>query len=337
MAESIAKNSGKERTTCFAYALGFTQHTLGAQFIRTAAILQLLMGNVGRPGSGIMALRGHASIQGSTDIPTLFNNLPGYLPMPAVEHGGWDDFVADIAAKDQKGFWQPGEDYAVSLMKSYFGDNARRDNNWGWDYLPRVSGAHSTYETLQAMLNGVVEGYLVFGQNPAVAQSNGGMQRRALANLKWLVVRDFQEIETASFWYDSPEIRSGELKTEEIGTEVFLMPAATHVEKAGTFTQTQRMLQWRFQATEAPGEATSELRFFYQLGKKLRERLQDSTDPRDRALKALNWDYREINGGEPDPEDVLREINGYYLDGPKKGQLLPSYTCLLYTSPSPRD
>ena len=326
LAESIAKNSGKERTTCFAYALGFTQHTLGAQFIRTAAILQLLMGNVGRPGSGIMALRGHASIQGSTDIPTLFNNLPGYLPMPAVEHGGWDDFVADIAAKDQKGFWQPGEDYAVSLMKSYFGDNARRDNNWGWDYLPRVSGAHSTYETLQAMLNGVVEGYLVFGQNPAVAQSNGGMQRRALANLKWLVVRDFQEIETASFWYDSPEIRSGELKTEEIGTEVFLMPAATHVEKAGTFTQTQRMLQWRFQATEAPGEATSELRFFYQLGKKLRERLQDSTDPRDRALKALNWDYREINGGEPDPEDVLREINGYYLDGPKKGQLLPSYT-----------
>lgn len=326
LAESIAKNSGKERTTCFAYALGFTQHTLGAQFIRTAAILQLLMGNVGRPGSGIMALRGHASIQGSTDIPTLFNNLPGYLPMPAVEHGGWDDFVADITAKDQKGFWQPGEDYAVSLMKSYFGDNARRDNNWGWDYLPRVSGAHSTYETLQAMLNGVVEGYLVFGQNPAVAQSNGGMQRRALANLKWLVVRDFQEIETASFWYDSPEIRSGELKTEEIGTEVFLMPAATHVEKAGTFTQTQRMLQWRFQATEAPGEATSELRFFYQLGKKLRERLQDSTDPRDRALKALNWDYREINGGEPDPEDVLREINGYYLDGPKKGQLLPSYT-----------
>lgn len=326
LAESFAQNSGRERTTCFAYALGFTQHTLGAQFIRTAAILQLLMGNVGRPGSGIMALRGHASIQGSTDIPTLFNNLPGYLPMPAVEHDSWDDFVDDVAARDQKGFWQLGENYAVSLMKSYFGDYARPDNNWGWDYLPRISGAHSTYETLQAMLNGVVEGYMVFGQNPAVAQSNGGMQRRALAKLKWLVVRDFQEIETASFWYDSPEIRSGELKTEEIGTEVFLLPAATHVEKAGTFTQTQRMLQWRFQATEAPGQATSELRFFYQLGKKLRERLADSTDPRDRALQALSWDYREINGGEPDPEDVLREINGYYLEGPKKGQLLPGYT-----------
>ena len=325
LANSIADNSKPDRTTCFAYALGFTQHTLGAQFIRTAAILQLLMGNVGRPGSGIMALRGHASIQGSTDIPTLFNSLPGYLPMPHVNLQSWKDYVNTFRKEDQKGFWQIGENYAVSLMKSYWGDAATAENEWGYNLMPRISGAHSTYETLMAMLEHEVEGYIVFGQNPAVAQSNGGMQRRGLAALKWLVVRDFQEIETASFWKDSPEIKNGELKTEEIGTEVFLMPAATHVEKAGTFTQTQRMLQWRFQAVTPPGEATSDLWFFYQLGKKIKERLADSTDPRDLPVQKITWDYTENEEGEPDSEEILKEINGYYLDGPKKGELLPTF------------
>ncbi len=325
LADSIANNSKPDRTTCFAYALGFTQHTMGAQFIRTLAILQLLMGNIGRPGSGIMALRGHASIQGSTDIPTLFNQLPGYLPQPAAEVQTWKDYCDTFRAEDQKGFWQIGENYAVSLMKSYWGDNATPENNWGLDYIPRVTGAHSTYETLMSMLEGETEGYIIFGQNPAVAQSNGGMQRRGLAALKWLVVRDFQEIESASFWYDSPEIHNGELKTEEIGTEVFLMPAATHVEKQGTFTQTQRMVQWRFQAVPPPGDATSEAWFFYQLGKRIKDKLKDSTDPRDDAIKAITWDYHEDEHGEPDTEEILKEINGYYLDGPKKGQLLPAF------------
>lgn len=325
LANSIADNSKPDRTTCFAYALGFTQHTLGAQFIRTAAILQLLMGNVGRPGAGIMALRGHASIQGSTDIPTLFHSLPGYLPMPSVDKQSWQEYCDEIREESQKGFWQLGESYAVSLMKSYWGDAATAENNWGYDLMPRISGAHSTYQTLEAMLEGAVEGYLVFGQNPAVAQSNGGMQRRGLAALKWLVVRDFQEIETASFWKDAPEIKTGELKTEEIGTEVFLFPAATHAEKAGTFTQTQRMLQWRFKAAPSPGDAKSDLWFFYQLGKKIKQRLADSTDPRDLPVQKLTWDYVETEEGEPNPEDVLKEINGYYLDGPNKGELLPSF------------
>ena len=154
-----------------------------------------------------MALRGHASIQGSTDVPTLFHSLPGYLPMPSVDKQSWPEYVDGIRNESQKGFWQIGENYAVSLMKSYWGDAATKENGWGYDLMPRISGAHSTYETLMAMLDEQVEGYFVFGQNPAVAQSNGGMQRRGLAALKWLVVRDFQEIETASFWKDSPEIK----------------------------------------------------------------------------------------------------------------------------------
>lgn len=328
LADSIVANSGRERTTCFAYALGWTQHTMGAQFIRTCAILQLLMGNVGRPGSGIMALRGHASIQGSTDVPTLFHLLPGYLPMPQAEIQTWDEYLAAVTKPDQKGFWQKGDTYAVSLMKSYWGDAATEDNNWGMDLMPRLTGAHSTYHTLQLMNQGLVYGYFVFGQNPAVAQSNGKMQRMALSKLKWLVVRDFQEIETATFWKDSPEIASGELVTEDIETEVFLLPAANHVEKAGTFTQTQRMLQWRFKAKDAPGDAESDLQFFYDLGLRIKDRVKDSTDPRDIPLQAITWDYEVDEHGEIDPESVLREMNGYFIDGPRKGQLVDKFADL---------
>ncbi len=300
LARAITENSGRERTTCFAYALGWTQHTLGAQFIRAAAILQLLLGNVGRPGSGIMALRGHASIQGSTDIPTLFNLLPGYLPMPSA---GRDDTLADyldtVGRKTQKGFWANADTYTVSLLKAWWGDAARADNDWAYDYLPRLTGAHGTYQTVTAMLADKVEGYFLLGQNPAVGSANGRQQRFGLSHLKWLVVRDLNMIESATWWKDGPEIASGELRTEDIATEVFFLPAASHVEKAGTFTQTQRLLQWRHKAVEPPGDCQSDLDFFYLLGQRIREKLADSTDARDRPLVDLTWDYPTDERGNP--------------------------------------
>ncbi len=327
LARTITENSGRERTTCWGYATGWTQHTLGAQFIRTAAILQLLLGNVGRPGSGIMALRGHASIQGSTDIPTLFNLLPGYLPMPSVGlHDTLPQYLEAIGSKKQKGYWANADTYFISLMKSYYGDAAREDNNWAYDYLPRLSGPHGTYQTAMGMLADQVEGYFVLGQNPAVGSANGRMQRLAMAHLKWMVVRDLNLIETATWWKDSPEIASGELRTEDIETEVFFMPAATHVEKAGTFTQTQRLVQWRHQALRPPGECQSDLDFFYQLGLRIRELLADSTDDRDRPVLDMTWEYPLDEHGDPIPEAVLREINGYQLTGPDAGKLLSSYT-----------
>ncbi|GGK72502.1 formate dehydrogenase subunit alpha [Ornithinimicrobium pekingense] len=327
VARAITDNSGRERTTCFAYALGWTQHSLGAQFIRAAAILQLLMGNMGRPGGGIMALRGHASIQGSTDIPTLFNLLPGYLPMPvAGEHDTLEDYLSQIASPLQKGFWTESPAYTASLLKAWFGDAATPDNDFCFDYLPRLTGAHGTYQTTMAMLDGEVEGYFVVGQNPAVGSAHARMQRLALGHLKWLVVRDLQLIETATFWKDSPEIATGEVRTEDIQTEVFFLPAATHVEKSGTFTQTQRMLQWRHQAVRPPGEAQSELDFFYELGRRMRDKLAGSTDERDRPLLDLTWDYPQDEHGEVDGEAVLREINGSHLTGEKAGELLSSFT-----------
>ena len=326
IADALTSNSGRERTTCFAYALGWTQHSLGAQFIRTAAILQLLMGNVGRPGSGIMALRGHASIQGSTDIPTLFNLLPGYLPMPVVgKHDTLEQYLETISSPLQKGFWTEAPAYTASLMKAWFGDAATPDNDFCFDYLPRLTGAHGTYQTVMSMLEDEVEGYFVLGQNPAVGSAHGKMQRLAMTHLKWVVVRDFQLIESATFWKDSPEIASGELKTEDIDTEVFFFPAANHVEKSGTFTQTQRMLQWHHQAVQPPNDAQSELEFFHELGVRIRERLADSTDERDRPLLDLTWDYPKDAHGETDAEAVLREINGYHVSGEKAGQLLDKF------------
>ncbi len=327
LARAVTENSGRERTTAFVYAVGWTQHTLGAQFIRTAAIVQTLLGNMGRPGGGIMAMRGHASIQGSTDIPTLYNILPGYLAMPvAGQHDTWTDYITSIGSKQQKGFWANADAYAVSLMKAWWGDAATAENDWAFDYLPRLTGAHGTYQTVMSMLDDQVEGYFLLGQNPAVGSAHGRMQRLGLAHLKWLVVRDLNMIESATFWRDSPEIATGELETEKIATEVFFLPPASHVEKAGTFTQTHRMLQWRHQAVQPPGDCQSELQFFYELGRRIRERLAGSTDERDRPLLDLTWDYPVAEHGEIDGEAVLKEINGYHLSGEKQGQLLDLFT-----------
>jgi formate dehydrogenase major subunit len=324
---SIVENSGRERTTCFAYAVGWTQHTLGAQFIRTSTILQLLMGNVGRPGSGIMALRGHASIQGSTDIPTLFNLLPGYLPMPkAGTHDTLTDYLEAVGSKKQKGFWANADAYTISLLKSWWGDVARADNDWAYDYLPRLSGPHGTYQTVMGMLDDEVEGYFLLGQNPAVGSAHGRMQRLGMAHLKWLVVRDLNLIESATWWKDGPEIATGELRTADIETEVFFFPAATHVEKAGSFTQTQRLLQWRHKALEPPGDAQSECQFFFELGKRIKERVAGSTDERDRPLLDLTWDYPTDEHGEIDGEAVLAEVNGYHLTGPDAGKPVSTFT-----------
>src|SRR5699024_1793534 len=229
VAEALVANSSRDRTTAFCYAVGWTQHTVGVQYIRTAAILQLLMGNIGRPGGGIMALRGHASIQGSTDIPTLYNLLPGYIPMPhGHRHLDLESFVGANAGA--KGYWGNMRQYTVSLLKSWWGDAATADNDFCFDYLPRITGNHDSTATVERQLTQGGGGYFLVGENPAVGTANGRMQRFGLANLDWLVVRDLAMIESATFWKDGPEIETGELRTEDIGTEVFFFPAANHVE-----------------------------------------------------------------------------------------------------------
>src|SRR4051812_8192757 len=315
VARWVTANSGRDRTTAWVYSVGWTQHSVGAQYIRTASILQTLLGNIGRPGGGIMALRGHASIQGSTDVPTLFNLLPGYLPMPhSLQHHSLEEYCADAAGK--AGFWGNKRAYMVSLLKAYWGDAATAENDFCFDHLPKISGDHSSYRTIADMIEGKVFGYFLVGENPSVGHPNSRMNRFGLANLDWLVVRDLQMIESATFWKEAPEIETGELSPDTIGTEVFFMPAASHVEKEGTFTQTQRLLQWRHRAVEPPGDARSDLWFYYHLGRILREQLKDSPDPRDRPLLDLTWDYpTHGETQDPDAQAVLREINGVGPDG----------------------
>ena len=322
VARKWAQNSGRDKTAALVYSVGWTQHTLGAQFIRAGAIIQLLLGNIGRPGGGVFALRGHASIQGSTDVPTLFNLLPGYLAMPHAGQETLADYIEDIVSRNQKGFWHNADTYMVSLLKEYWGDAATPENDFCFDYLPRINGDHGTYRTVMDMVDGKVFGYFLLGQNPAVGSAHGRLQRLGMANLDWLVVRDLVEIESATFWKNSPEIETGEISPDTCRTEVFLFPAASHVEKSGTFTQTQRMLQWREQAVEPPGDARSELWFFYHLGRILREKLSGSTDDRDRPLLDLWWDY-ELDGDEPSAADVLRRINGVDLT---TGRAVNGYT-----------
>jgi formate dehydrogenase major subunit len=315
VADALVANSGRERTSAFAYAVGWTQHTVGAQYIRTASVLQTLLGNIGRPGGGILALRGHASIQGSTDIPTLFNLLPGYIPMPhAHEHETLDDFVG--ADEGVKGFWGNMRAYATSLLKAYWGEAASAENDYRFGYLPRLTGDHGTYSTVMRQIDEGGGGYFLVGENPAVGSMNAKQQRLGMANLDWLVVRDFFMIESATWWKDGPEIETGELRTEDIGTEVFFLPAAAHTEKNGSFTNTQRLLQWHHQAVEPAGDARSDLWFYFHLGRIIRRKLADSTDPRDRPLLDLTWDYpTEGPLDEPSAEAVLAEISGTKSDG----------------------
>ena len=312
VAETFSSASGPDKTGAICYAVGWTQHSKGVQIIRAAAILQLLLGNIGRPGGGVLALRGHASIQGSTDIPTLYDILPGYLPMPFFEADSktFKNYIKKHSVRT--GLWSAFEKYFVSLMKAYYGGGATKANDWGFDWLPRVTGDHSHFGYWLDMADGKLEGLFVMGQNPAVGGANGRLERKALAKLKWLVVRDMVESETASFWYDSPEVKRGELSPGTIATEIFLFPAAGTAEKAGTFTNTQRLLQYRNKAVDPPGDARSETWFMYHLGRRLKQKAAQDSESHNDGLRALTWNYT-VKGEheEPDVQEVLKEINGY--------------------------
>ncbi len=324
VAETFTSASGPEKTAAICYAVGWTQHSKGVQIIRCAAILQLLLGNIGRPGGGILALRGHASIQGSTDIPTLFDILPGYIPMPSFETDPTNLQGHIQKHSSRTGLWAGFSKFIISLLKAYYGDAATAENEYGFKWLPRITGDHSHFGYWLDMADGKMDGLFVMGQNPAVGAANGKLERTALSKLKWLVVRDMVEIETASFWQDSPEVQRGELSPETIGTEVFLFPAAGTAEKEGTFTNTQRLLQYRNLAVEPPGDARSEAWFIYHLGRRLKEKARLDPRPRNDGLNALTWNYPvEGKHAEPKVEEILKEINGWTVADRKQLKQIP--------------
>jgi len=335
VANTLLDNSGRDRTSNITYAVGWTQHTVGVQIIRAAGVLQSLLGNIGRPGGGVLALRGHATIQGSTDIATLYHSLPGYLNMPSArkDHGTLKDYILTEAVPLSTSYWGNFPKFAVSYFKAQFGAAATKENDYGYDYHPKITGDHSHLPMMVDMTAGRIKGFFVMGQNPAVGGQNARFQRKALSRLDWMVVRDFFETETAAFWRNSPEIESGELKVSEIKTEVFFLPAAAVPEMEGTFTNTQRLIQQHEKAADPPDDARSDSWFTYHLGKRLQELYKDSKMDRDWAIKNLLWNF------DPDPQEVanwrikdepsaykiLKEINGYTWADTKP---LPTYANL---------
>jgi formate dehydrogenase major subunit len=319
VARTVLKNSGRDRTTSWAYAVGWTQHTYGTQIIGCCALLQLLLGNIGRPGGGIMALRGHASIQGSSDIPTLYHSIHGYMPAPSAlkDHSSLRAYLASEASAT--GYWANMPKFLVSYLKSMYGAAATPENDFGYSWHPKISGDHSHMPMFVAMTEGHVKGMLCIGQNPATS-INASLERQGLRNLQWLVVKDNFITETASFWNKAPEIVSKDIKPEEIQTEVFFFPSAQVAELEGSFTNTQRMLQWHFKAADPPGDCRSDAWFTYQLGLRLKKLYTHSSLSRDQGIRNLVWDYDPVvpenTLGEPDVEKVLKEINGFHTDNP---------------------
>jgi formate dehydrogenase major subunit len=328
VAEAILHNSGPDRTTSFAYAVAWTQHTNGPQVIGCCALLQLLLGNVGRPGAGIMALRGHASIQGSTDVPTLYHSIHGYMSHPSAlkPHASLLEYLA--AETRPRGYWANLPKFMVSYLKSMYGAAATAENGFGYDWHPKIIGDHSHMPMFVAMNEGKVKGMLLIGQNPATSL-NAKLERAGLGKLEWLVVKDNWVHESATFWRNAPEVRSGEVRPQDIATEVFFFPSAQIAEYEGSFTNTFRMLQWHHKAADAPGDCRTDLWFTHQLAKRLKQAYALSPEPRDVGFKNLVWDFdpeqeRRVEGqpqqepGDPDGLKILKEINGYNTADPAR-------------------
>src|SRR5438132_3601128 len=294
VAETILANSGRDRTTSFAYAVAWTQHTTGPQTIGCCALLQLLLGNVGRPGAGVMALRGHASIQGSTDIPTLYHSIHGYMNQPSAlkRHDSLRDWLR--AETTPRGYSANTPKFMVSYLKSMYGASATKENDFGYDWHPKIIGDHSHLPMFVAMNEGRVKGMLCVGQNPATSL-NASVEREGLARLEWLVVKDNWLTETATHWYLGPEVKSGEVKIADIKTEIFFFPSTQIAEYDGSFTNTQRMLQWHHKASDAPGDCRTDTWFYHNLAKRLKKAYAGSKLPRDQGWNNVSWEF------DPDP------------------------------------
>jgi len=321
VAKTYGATGAKGKSGTIMYAMGTTQHTVGTQNVRTYAMLQLLLGNVGVAGGGINALRGESNVQGSTDMAILFHILPGYLKTPRVEDQSLEQYLDHWTPKwmDPKSanWWQHTPKYMVSLLKAFWGEHATKGNEFAYSYMPKVSDNYSHISMFEAMYDGKIKGLICMGQNPAVGGPNVRMERKALEKLDWLVAADLWETETASFWA-TPDV-----DTKKIKTEVFMLPAAASMEKEGSITNSGRWMQWRYQAVHPPGDAKSDLWIMDKLAKELMRLYKKEGGAFPEPIVHLNWNYGPKE--EPDVHLVAKEVNGYDL---ATGKLVASFAKL---------
>jgi formate dehydrogenase major subunit len=308
VAQLFCGTSGPDKTGTVTYALNLTQHTNGVENIRALCMLQLLLGNIGRPGGGVVALRGHANVQGATDLELLYHELPGYLATPLRD--AHPDLKAYLEKETPKGgFWVNKPKFMVSLLKAWYGEAATPDNEFGYQWLPKRASpdAYSHQHMFVDMYNGVIKGFLALGQNPAVGGPNAKLARAAMQRLDWLVVKDIFVTETAEVW------KAPGTDPKDVKTEVFFLPAAPAAEKDGSLTNTMRLIQWHEKAVNPPGDATSDAEFVCSLAQRLQKKYAGSKKERDRGFLAANFKYGD-NPREPDMVEVLKEINGYAVE-----------------------
>ena len=304
------------------YALGWTHHSHSVQLIHAAAMLQLLLGNIGRPGGGLNALRGHANIQGGTDCGMAYHNLPGYIPVPKADHPSLEAFLKVVTPAplrpEATNFLSNTDRFTVSQLKAYYGAAATRQNDFAYDFHPKLpqssTGAYDNWSwayIFDRMYRGDLDGFFSFGMNPV---SNGPHSRKAiaaLAKLKWLVVAENFEQETASFWRQDI-LSLVDLKTESVDTEVFMLPAANFAEKDGTFVNSARWIQWKWKAVDPPGEAKPDQEIVARIFLKVRELYEKEGGRFPDPVLKLNWWY--TNPLVPSLDEVCRELNGWAID-----------------------
>ncbi|MBT2644878.1 formate dehydrogenase-N subunit alpha [Bacillus sp. ISL-41] len=313
--ETFCSTSKIGKSGTIMYAMGTTQHTVGTQNVRAFGIIQLLLGNIGLPGGGINAMRGESNVQGSTDFALLYHLLPGYVGTPTAipEHATLEGY--NTKETPSGGYWSNKPKFLVSMLKAWYGPNATKANEFGYQYLPKGNKNYSHINLFNAMYKGELEGAFLFGTNPVVGGPNAGKEKEALSNLKWMVAVDLWETETSAFWQE--EAGSDPSK---IDTEVFLLPAASSYEKEGSVSNSSRWMQYRWKAIDPKGESLADLEIIHMLVKNIKALYKNESSAAAKQVNALYWNYGD--GHHPDIDLVAKEINGYDLT---TGKLLKGF------------
>ena len=311
--EILASTSVPNRTTTFMYALGWTQHSVGSQMIRTAALVQLLLGNIGMPGGGINALRGHSNIQGLTDLGLLSNLLPGYLTLPNEKETDYKAYIDKRTLKplrpNQFNYWSNYPKFHVSLMKSWWGDKATKENNWCYDYLPKLDVEYDIMRQFELMAQGKMNGYFCQGFNPLASLPNKKKLTDGLSKLKFLVVIDPLATDTSCFWENHGEYN--DVDPSQIMTEVIRLPSSCFAEETGSLTNSGRWLQWHWKGQEPPGEAMDDAAIMANIFLRLRELYRKEGGAFPDPILNLTWPYKIPHA--PSPEELAMEYNGKAL------------------------
>jgi formate dehydrogenase major subunit len=335
---SIRKDGDTKKAGTIIYAVGWTQHTSGTQTIRAAAIIQLLLGNVGRAGGGVNALRGHSNIQGATDIAGIFDILPGYLKMPSPDDADLATYlkrITPIPSKpsewDSFNYWSNTPKFAVSLLKSMYGDAAQRANDWAFHYLPKIDRNYAWTQIWDDMYAGRIKGIFAIGMNAVQIGPNSKKNIEALKKADWLVVGELYPDETSEFW-KAPGTTTDEMK--KIQTTVYQLPCAGFAEKDGNFVNSARWLQWKNAAVPPPGEARLDQEILARIFLTVRDLYQKEGGVFPDPILNLRWPYAQPLA--PSLSEVAREINGQALadltdatgQTIKAGQQVPGFAWL---------